>query len=150
MKEDEKFEWSESLRVNLVGITVLVGILYGFGTLFMFGPVVSETTKSPRLIHILISTIPVLIFTYVVFESILVRQLAVPGAIFAAIYSFSNYVGNERYSMLYTCGLVVVTMIAIGFTEARATTGQFSDFWRSLVYHPLGWSKHFDIRTRGK
>ena len=147
MTKLERNDWSESLRGKLELFSAMAGTLYGAATFLIFGSVVSEGPDS-WVVHLLLSSIGPLGLSLFVFHNILVRQLALPAAFVGAVYSFSKFHGIERYFSINLCGLAVVTMIVIGLVEARATTGQLSDFWRSFVFHPLDWTTYFHIRTR--
>lgn len=144
MTEEERYEWSESLRFKLMGFSAIAGAFWGVTTLQFFGPMVAGDEP---LVHILFSAIGAGLFSLLVDHSILVRQSALPAAVLFGIYSCLKVQGLDRYSFVNLCVLAVIAMMVIGFTEAMATTGQASDFWRSFFFHPLGWGRHYSIRT---
>jgi hypothetical protein len=76
--------------------------------------------------------------------SIWIRQLAVPGSIAVALYLFFNDGAEDALRVL---AIVLPGMLVIGLTESRIVTGRTSDWWRSLCFHPLGWDRHFGIKT---
>lgn len=148
MTEDERYQWSESLRTRDVLVAGGTGLIYGIATLLIFGPIASGSGGDAKVVHMLPAFFGSAMLSMFVFHSILVRQLALPAAVIGGIYSLINYRGLDLYRGLYVCGLAVVVLVAMALIEARTTTGRLSDFWRSFLFHPLGWSKHFHIQTR--
>jgi hypothetical protein len=145
MTEKERQDWAEGLRTGLLYLTVATGALYGLVTILIFG---RTNISMPWGVQVLLSALGSGILALVAFSSILIRQLALPVASGVAIYSMFNFNGRELYGNLYLCGLAAITMIAIGILESYKTTGRIANFWRSFLFHPLGWSTHFDIQTR--
>ena len=147
MNKNELNDWAESLRVKLELFATIAGALYGVVTLLVFGPIAKGAPEDWGFLHLLISAGGPFALSLGVYHSILVRQLAPPGAIGGAIYLYLGYSGPDLYLFFNLCGLTVVTLLIIGLTESHMTTGKISDFWRSYLYHPLGWTKHFNIKT---
>jgi hypothetical protein len=147
MTDEDINYWSESLRTRLEFSSAIAGTVYGVITLLMFGPMISGGSEDWGIVHLFFSILGPLIFSLFVYHSILFRQLALPGAIVGIIYSCLHFQGKDLYLYLNLFCLVVFIMIVIGIIEARATTGKYPDFWRSYLFHPLGWATHFKIKT---
>ena len=47
-------------------------------------------------------------------------------------------------------GLAAVIMTAIGISEALATTGRVSDFWRAFFLHPVDWDVESESETHSQ
>jgi hypothetical protein len=84
-----------------------------------------------------------LMFLTFVKYSVVLRQLALPGSIVGALYVY--YYKNSIAFILIAI-FIAIQMLAIGLIEARSTTGKYSDFWRSFIFHPLSWGKHMNVR----
>ena len=133
-----KAKWYESLRFKVEMFSAAVGILFGISTLLLFGPMIGDW-----LVHLIFCVLGTMMFSLFVYHSIWVRQLSLPAMIVVIIYSLFSFQGDDLYQYLKLCSLGILTMIVIGFVEARTTTGMYRDYWRSFFFHPLGWSKHF-------
>ena len=147
MTKEQLNEWSESLRTRLEFSSAIAGAVYGALTLLIFGPMASGGPKDWGIVHLLISVFGPLMLSLFVYHNIWVRQLVLPAAVVAAIYSLFKVHGQDLYLYLNLCGLTAITRTIIGVTEAKATTGNRADFWRSLLFHPLDWAKQFGMRT---
>lgn len=147
MNEEERNSWYESLRGKLEIFSGIAGIVLGAIAIPLFGPIARGGPADWGIIHLLISALGPLMFALLVYHNIWFRQLSLPGALVGAIYSAVKFRGSDLYLYLYLSILAIVIRIVIGLVEARATTGRYTDFWRSFIFHPLNWGKEFGMKT---
>jgi hypothetical protein len=142
MNNEEINDWSEKLRTKVMFFGFISGLVYG-AIIMLFGYV-----EDLNGFGVFMSGMAAGILALVAYHSILVRQLVIPAAIIGAIYTYFNYQQDpDLHTYFYVCGLSGFAMLTVGLAEARATTGNYLDFWRSFLFHPLGWTKHMGINT---
>ncbi len=101
------------------------GLIYGLVILLIFGPII---IGSDWKVHLLITTASPFCFWVLFYNSILVRQLALPALIAGVIYQFATASISNKYLFF---GLFVLSGLTLGvysLTEALIATGKISDF----------------------